>query len=175
MNSNFLKFHQTLLINFYTILAKYASLSLHMQMQIAQCLREENSLRVPRQSCTESKSSFCSRSLLLLLLPPPSPHSSPFFLHFGKPRQERFRFNHIGLFIPRATFVLMDISIFPSPPLPLLSLLSPFNYVTTPRSFPESALSSSRPCTLDTRNNYNINYIIDISPSSLIHKFSYIP
>lgn len=71
LNSNFLKFHQTLLINFYTILTKYASLSLHMQMQIAQCLREENSLRVPRQSCTESKSSFCSRSLLLLLLPPP--------------------------------------------------------------------------------------------------------
>lgn len=104
---------------------------------------------------------------LLFAIPPPPlppPHSSSFFLHFGKPRQERFRFNHIGLFIPRATFVLMDISIFPSPPLPLLSLLPPFNYVTSPFLF-QNPHFPARGRTPDTRNNYNINYIIDISPS----------
>lgn len=101
--------------------------------------------------------------LFAIPLPPlPPPHSSSFFLHFGKPRQERFRFNHIGLFIPRATFVLMDISIFPSPPLPLLSLLPPFNYVTFLFQNPHFPARGRTP---DTRNNYNINYIIDISPS----------
>lgn len=108
--------------NFYTILAKYLS----------HCVCKCKSHNVSeRKIANTSPTTVVYRIKIFLLF------SSPripllFCLHFGKLRQERFRFNHIGLFIPRATFVLMDISIFPSSPLPLLPLLPPFNYVTSP-------------------------------------------
>lgn len=138
MNLNFLNF-----IELFLLIFTQFSLNTLLSHCICKCKLHNVS---ERKIAYESPDSRVRNQNLPFVRDPCSSSSFPppripllFFFTLVNQRQERFRFNHIGLFIPRATFVLMDISIFPSPPLPLLSLLSPFNYVRPPRSFPESS------------------------------------